>query len=108
MISRVARYQRLPDIRPAIPRQVDAVVAVHVVEFVPEVGVHDDAVDAETGVRVDVGLLQDAEFLVVVLNTPESGEALVELPELVVIDFAEIALLFQTGLVGVQDRQKTA
>ena len=49
----------LPDLRAAFGREVEEVVAVDVVEVVPEVGVHDDAVDAKTGVGVDIGFLQD-------------------------------------------------
>ena len=63
----------LPNFCPAFRGEIEEVVAVDVVEVVPEVGGHDDAVHAKTGVGVDIGVLQDAELIVPILNRPDVG-----------------------------------
>jgi hypothetical protein len=98
----------LPDIGSALCGKIKVVVPVHVVQLVPQVGVHDDAVDAEPGMGVNVRLLERTEFFLSILDTPGVSVAFIELPQLVFVNFAEEAFFLQVGLVCVQGRQKTA
>ena len=99
---------KLPDIRPAFWWQVQQVVAIDVVEGVPQVGIHDHTVDSEAGMRVDVGLDEDIPLRLTILDAPDVGVGLVELAQLVVAGLAGEALAVEEFLIGVECREESA
>lgn len=49
----------------ALRGQVEDIVSVYVVQFVPKIGIHYNAIDPQTGVGVNVGILEDVEHGVI-------------------------------------------
>ena len=83
-------------------------VLIDIVQIVPCVGVHDDTIDAQTAMGVDVVMLENLEHVLTVLDAPQVGIGLVELAELLVARLAGEALLVEALLVGVEGAEEAA
>jgi hypothetical protein len=60
----------LPNVSPTLRWKIEQMIAIHIVELIPEVGVHHHTVDPQTCMGVKVTILQYFEFLIAILYTP--------------------------------------
>ena len=100
--------RNLPDVCATLDGQIQQVVAVHVVEVVPEVGIHHHSIDAQSGMGVYITVFEDVELLLTILYAPDVRKRLVELTELFVTRLTSESLGIETGHVGVECCQESA
>ena len=97
----------LPDVCATLDGQIQQVVAVYVVEVVPEVGIHHHTIDAQSGMGVYITIFEDVELLLTILYAPDVCIRLEELTELLVTRLAGESLGIETRHIGVECCQES-